>query len=272
MTTKCPLSYILLFYFVIFSITITRAQCPPGFISTSMNSDTVVSGFGTDSYTFSFPQFNPVMGTLLEVRIETFVTLNFSFYAENGNPGPVIRNMRVIRSDDFSSPVLGVQSPVVNNAPNYNSGVFPMAATDGIYHSGPDFHDLPVTSVLNGYARTTAVSDISSFSGTGTVSFDYNSSTFNSLTNGSSSNIEMGNTTDDIIRFRLAYVFCSPVVLPSTIRNFTIRKISDEKALLSWLVSTDLPGKKYSIERSFDGMNFYCCRRDILQFVGERKL
>jgi len=233
-----------------------QGQCLPGFVSTTVTHETTVAGFGTDFYTFDFPQFNPALGTLSEVSLQTSITLNFGFYFENRNIFAITRNMRVTRMDDFSSPALGAQSPIVNIPPTYNSGNKNLSASDGIPNSGPDYYEMPVTSILNNYTQTTAVTDIAPFMGTGNVSFDYNSSTFNVITNGSTSNIATSNSTDDIITFRVIYTYCAPMIVPSTVKNLTLQKQSNDKLRLSWLIPNDAHGKEYIIEKSTDGTNF----------------
>jgi len=233
-----------------------QGQCLPGFISTSVTHEITVAGFGTDFYNLDFPQFNPALGTLSGVSLQTSITLNFGFYFENRNIFAINRNMRVTRMDDFSSPALGAQSPIVNNPPIYNSGIKNLAANDGVPNSGPDYYEMPVTAILNNYTQTTNVTDIAPFMGTGNVSFEYNSSTFNVITNGSTSNIATSNSTDDIITFRVIYTYCAPIIVPSTVKNFTLQKQSTDKLRLSWLIPNDTHGKEYVVEKSKDGTNF----------------
>jgi hypothetical protein len=233
-----------------------QGQCLPGFVSTTVTHEITVAGFGTDFYTFDFPQFNPALGTLSDVSLQTSITLNFGFYFENRNIFAISRNMRVTRMDDFSSAALGAQSPIINNPPIYNSGIKNLGPNDAVANSGPDYYEMPVTAILNNYTQTTTVADIAPFMGTGNVSFDYNSSTFNVITNGSTSNIATSNATDDIITFRVTYTYCAPMIVPSTVKNFTLQKQSDERLRLSWLIPNDAHGKEYIVEKSNDGTNF----------------
>jgi len=247
---------ILLIFFSNSFIVKLQGQCLPGFEPTTLSHEITVTGFGNDFYNFDFPQFNPIIGTLTAVSIQTSVTLNFGFYFENLNITAINRNMRVTRSDDFSSTALGTQSPIVNTPPTYNSGIKSLAANNGVPNSGPDYYQMPVTSILNNYTQTTTVADISSFMGTGNVSFDYNSSTSNAITNGSSSNISTSNSTEDIITFRVIYTYCAPVIVPSTVKNFTVQKLSADNLKLSWFIPNDIYGKEYIVEKSSDGKNF----------------
>ena len=91
----------------------SQAQCDATSIST-LSYDTVVNALGNSNYSFTFPQFDPTLGTLTEVKINTKVTLVYNFRLENGELNPVSNyRVKVFRDDEISSNAL--MSPLINS-------------------------------------------------------------------------------------------------------------------------------------------------------------
>ena len=80
------------------------AQCSNGLMN-SISYDTLVTGSGNDTYNFTVPKFSPAVGTLVAVRINAIVSVNYGFLLKNVEH--VNRNftVEVERYDYFESAV-----------------------------------------------------------------------------------------------------------------------------------------------------------------------
>src|SRR5689334_4512132 len=115
--------------------TTAAAQCANPM--TTISYDTVVTGSGNDSYVFSFPKFDPTLGTLISVNVINKVTLKYSFQLENKESFTINNyKVRVVREDDISSDALQVPIEFTHQQ---TYGPYILGGNDGITGSGPDF-------------------------------------------------------------------------------------------------------------------------------------
>src|SRR5687767_8432957 len=132
-TSRCLLIGILLSVVPGASI---KAQCSGAITPTLITYDSTVVGVGRAPYLFTFPKFNPALGTLTSVRIQSVVSIQYNFTLENLDYAPKTLRHRFFRYDDITSPSASFSHSGEFESPNYSFSMVP--AHDGIVGSGPD--------------------------------------------------------------------------------------------------------------------------------------
>lgn len=228
------------------------SQCAAGESSQSVSYDTTFQGGGNDLYSFSFPQFDPTLGTLIRVSIETAVTVKYNYQLENTDANPILYRVRVNRTDDINcsallAPLGKTQVKTLNN--------HLLQPYDGINGIGYDYVAVGPVYAFNRAPINYDVTDqVAGFLGIGNVDFDY-SSTTDSYPSGSSHYLYSTSATDSI-SFKLTYYYCTVSFLPADIRNFSASRQSTGAVLLSWYTPNDVVGELYEVQKSGDGKNF----------------
>jgi len=227
------------------------AQCT-SFTTKSVLYDTAVSGTGNDNYSFTSPQFDPSLGTLISVVIKTNVSIGYSFQAENTSNSSRSVNIGVGRYDYLSSAALSNSNFAGSVDKTY--GPYSLAASDGSMGSGADYIANGPFSFLNHAVviNDSITSSTANFLGTGTVQFDYFPSTYSTIPQ----NLTYNFSATDTIQFSVTYYYCNTSILPTGIINFSAAKENDKEIKLSWTTENELPGRNYEIEESKDGINF----------------
>ncbi|MET0298924.1 MAG: T9SS type A sorting domain-containing protein [Flavitalea sp.] len=228
-----------------------KAQCAPGTGQSSITYDTTVVGVGRAPYHFVFPRFDPSVGTLVAVRLQSVATITYQFTLENLEYTPKNVRHRLTRFDELSGATLS--SGVYNEYTTPWFGYYPVAANDNNPFAGPDaVHVGPVnirnndTMINNTYYNTAA------YMGTGTVSFDYTTDAENTLSGGT---LYDGSITD-VLRFNITYVYCSANVLASGTIDLTAQNAGPMSALLRWNSKNESRASAYEVMMSADGTNF----------------
>jgi hypothetical protein len=236
----------------------SQAQCDASHTST-ISYDTMVNALGNSFYSFTFPQFNPTLGTLLDVKINTKVTLVYSFRLENGEVNPVNNyRVKVFRDDEISSSAL--MAPLVNSYQR-QYGPFVLAGTDGIPNAGSDFTQQGPLYVLNQNDINYTLSNTADFFGTGAVTFDYITSTY-SAAQGSINNSFDG-SAQDAVKFNITYTYCPQIILAADITSFKANKVNDAVIDIKWITQNEKNNRKYELQKSTDGKTF----RGVAQFA-----
>lgn len=218
----------------------------------TINYDTTLLGTGNGYAAISFPKFDATLGTLMEIRLEAEVTLKYSFQLENRENIPISNyRVRVTREDEVSGPAL------IN--PIYNSqvrtyGSYSLAAWDGIAGSGTDYTARGPLYVMNHAVVSQTVYNTADYLGTGTVDFDYNSTTYSSVLG--SVNYTFNATAQDTIIFRLRYTYCPTWFLKADVTSFTAIKNKFNGVDLNWTTENEEKDRLYEIQKSFDGKTF----------------
>lgn len=229
-----------------FSIVHSYGQCPDDVTPQYISFDTTVTGGGNDFHEFTFRKFDPSLGTLVAVSLETFVTLQYSFQLENNNYMGSGHTVRVSRTDEIIFP--GGQEEKLNKK---NFGPYALSGSDGVTGSGPDyFSSGPMYAFERLYNVYNFNSNLASFLGNDTVVINYNTDSHaNSVGNINSS---LTGNAQDTIAFKVTYTYCQTTFLAAEISNLTISRLSSGYLQLKWFVPNDLAGNKYEIEKSTD--------------------
>lgn len=253
MKTRARLVLVILSLFVIVPY-LGNAQC--GTIHTLSYDSTVIGTGGSDTpYELSFPAFNSSLGTLLDVKIVSILTIVFQYDIENNGPAKT-NKLKINRDDEITSSAL---SDVV-----YHSYSIPkppttinhsLGANDGVTGSGPDFLSVaPYALVNHDTVINQSADNPANFLGSGDVSFNYSSSTALILSPLGGANISNTAATDQI-KFVLQYIYCDNIMLAPNITSFSASP-KDGFIDLRWLTANELPGQTYQVQKSNDGTHF----------------
>lgn len=228
-----------------------QAQCDASNINT-LSYDTTVNALGNSNYSFTFPQFDPTLGTLTEVKINTKVTLVYNFSLENGELNPVTNyRVKVFRDDEISSNAL--MSPLTNSFQK-QYGYYSLAGSDGIPDSGPDFTQQGPLYVMNQKDINYTLSNTADFFGSGTVTFDYTTSTYSAAQGSINNNLE--GSAQDAVKFNITYTYCPQIILAADITSFKTYKVNDAVIDIKWITQNEKNNRKYELQKSTDGKTF----------------
>ena len=223
--------------------------------------DTAVNGTGNASYIFSFPKFNPTLGTLTQVDLNSKVTLIYSFQLENDD-NITINNYRskISRDDEVSSAAL--QTPLTNSYQK-TYGNYSLSQTDGIPYSGTDYTAQGPFYVMNQNSTTNTVFNTADFMGTGQVDFDFNTATYSTVLG--NTKYSYHGTAQDAVNFKITYTFCPSLVLASDITNFTVNKVNNGVIDINWITQNEKPNRNYELQKSTDGQSY----RSVAEFAAK---
>jgi hypothetical protein len=240
-------------------IQLSYAQCSGGAPAGQTAFDTTITvGTGIVSTQVKFPKFDPATGMVTCVRlcvtirgiIDTVALENFSNAAQTGS-------YTYNRKDTIRGP--GIPTFLTSAPTNLSFGPFPLAPTNGVFGSGPDFYsngpDTVLTKVLCVNISDSAT--IAQFYGVNdSVTYDYSidADAIGIVTGGSSLAFVLSSA---LVNFHFEYCTCPPIVLPLNIRQFSVTKLSADKAELKWSGFDDpYVNYHYEAEVSRDGYNF----------------
>lgn len=205
-----------------------------------------------DSTVYNFRQFDPTLGTLVCVGLEAWVTGIVRMRLENDEIYPINYTIKYTRSDKVSGTGLG--TPLQNNLTK-NYGPYPLAESDYIYFSGPDYKAIgPDTVLFNKLISTTISSNVTPFLGAGVVTYSYRVSGSTVVTG--SSNYIFSINSIDRLRFRLTYSYCPNNLLAAGIKDFAATKKGSQAVVLGWTTQEEESTNNYEIESSKDGRVF----------------
>jgi type IX secretion system substrate protein len=225
------------------------AQCSSSLKTVTYNY--FMNGTGNDSWSFSFPQFNPSLGTLVAVDLKSVVSVNFNFIVQNNGLDPDNYNVTVGRIDNISFDVSG--TPVSSSYASYF----------GPYTIGPDEDTVGAGTVelplyfplLRSYVINDSITDaVAGFLGTNPVTFNYKPFTYAAVTLGS--NFFLNSSASDTMYFSMTYYYCDAGLLPESITDFTAAKENSISIKLLWQTVNEETGKTYEIQKSADENSF----------------
>jgi len=248
-TPLTKLHIILLCFFIATNSLQLNAQCATGLQNTSYN--VVLNGTGNNSWGFSFPQFDPSVGTLVAVDIKSVVSVNMNFRLTNIGPSQDSYIVLAGRNDNITLSTLA--SPL-SNAFSQDYGPYDLQAGQDTVGAGTILSP-QLFSLMNNYQINDSVtSAVADFLGTGFVSFTYSPYTYASVISGSNYNIN--ETVSDTMNITLTYYYCTSNILPSDITKFSVTKESGAFAKIDWQTENETMGRTYEIEESSDGKDF----------------
>jgi len=224
-----------------------QCTCTDGSIPDSISYHQYFDSIVSTNTTISFPQFNPLVGTLMCFKLSDTVTTIVDYNLQNNQPINETYGFTTSRLSEFDGPN-GFDQTVSSNNKHY--GPYALTAKDSIGDSvniGPD------TTFLNKYDQSYG-SPGSGYYGTGTVAFNYlNTSTF-AITTGSTNAIFtlMGFTR---LNVALTYYWCPSSVLATQLLSFAATP-QNKSVWISWRVDNPAATDSYQLEMSADGSTF----------------
>ena len=228
-----------------------KAQCVTGTTINMITYDSVVVGVGNAPYLFRVPKFDPALGTLTEVRIQSVVSLSYEFELENRDAAGRSIKHSLLRYDDIYSEAL--IDPISRPAHMFEFGPFRLSAADNVVGAGPDYVKRgPVAVWTNDTLVNETVSNTADFMGTGDVEFEYYTSAGASFTGTPSYN----GAITDVIKFNVSYVYCTTMFLNSNHINLNASAAGATSALLRWNTTNESQAKSYEVMVSEDGIHF----------------
>ncbi len=243
--------FYMLFTFITLLIFLQRgvAQCTcadgstPDSISYSQYFDSII----TTNTTITFPQFDPAIGILTCFRLGDTVTTVVSYNLENDLATTEDYNFETFRRSQFTGPG-GFLSFVTSTPKDWGPYTLnPFGSPGDNVDIGPD-------TTFNNTVFSQYGSSNPAFYGTGTVSFNYlTTSTFTILTGSDNAIFKLRAYTR--LNVTLVYYWCPSIVLETHLTNFTT-SVQDNNVIAQWKVNDPRPMDKYEIEMSTDGKEF----------------
>ena len=220
------------------------AQCGPGMSAHTVKYDTTVYGGGTASYSFSLPQFNIPLGVLLSADVKTNINLQLNFTVQNQTASGQTFTASTARADNITSPALDPSSISAFNPMNSQSYLL---SAHQFKSGGPIYRAFTAHDSV-------AASDprLVNFMGTGTVDFDYESSSTQSFKAG----IDFLPIVKDTVRFSITYLYCLTSLLSQDLLFFNATAQGKGEVLLNWRQMNIDKDRIYNLQVSTDGRNF----------------
>ena len=221
------------------------SQCAGGAAISTITYDTLTIGNGSNSSTFSFPKFDPALGTLMSADLKSVVGVAYNYTLENQGLVNRTYKIKIQRTDDISSTAL---DPFTVSALNQTPYVItPVLAPSQKFNSGPKY--------LN-YTVANSVSDgrVVNFMGVGNVDFDYEGGTSASVIGIAPFGLNFVSVTDTI-HFSITYRYCPASVLSANLLFFTATPQTG-KVLLNWRQMNPEANRQYDVQVSIDGRNY----------------
>ncbi|HTE26488.1 choice-of-anchor E domain-containing protein [Flavitalea sp.] len=248
---KTSRSLLVCIFICIVPVAIIKAQCTGPITSTVITYDTSVVGVGKAPYIFTFPKFDATLGTLTSVRVQSVVSIQYSFTLENLDYSPRTLRHRFYRYDDITSPAVSFSHSSEYESPNYSFSMVP--GFDDVRGSGPDVVVAgPLTVISADTLVNRTLFNTAAFMGPGNIAFNYATDGDVNLTSATG---YFGSTTD-IIKFNISYVYCSALILTSSTINLNVEKSGALSAMVKWTNSNESQAASYEVMVSSDGKNF----------------
>jgi hypothetical protein len=221
------------------------SQCPGGTSVQTIRYDSLVVGNGNGIYNFTFPKFNPALGTLVKVDILDTVRTRYSYSLYHPTVTGFFRT-RLIRTDEITGSAINPPGSVFTTDmdPPYN--LFVPANTTVL--RGP---------VAFNYNRGYTVNDgrLANFMGAGTVTLGLEN-TSSITVQGPIGYILNFLSNVDSIKFSIVYTYCQPIVLPAKLEQFEARRKTPALVICNFTPQETTRGSKYTLESSIDGSKF----------------
>jgi hypothetical protein len=246
-------------FILIFCSHFTYAQCPGGQPGGLTAYDTTIAfGSGIVTTQVKFPKFDPQTGMVTCVRlcvtikgiIDTVALENYTNAAQTGS-------YTYTRKDTITGP--GIPTNLTSSA-NLSFGPFPLAATNGVFGSGPDFYSNGSDTVLTqllcvNINDSTTIAQFYGVNDSVTYIYNIDADAIGVVTGGSSLAFVLSSA---LVNFHFEYCTCPPIVLAQNISQFTVTKLTADKAELKWAGGFDDLSSDYHYEAqmSRDGHNY----------------
>ncbi|MFI5188152.1 MAG: choice-of-anchor E domain-containing protein [Chitinophagales bacterium] len=234
-------------------------QCPNGQPAGATAFDTTIDfGAGIVNTQVKFPKFDPSTGMVTCVKLcVTIKGIIDTVALENLSSSGQTASYSYSRRDTITGP--GIPTYLTSGTNNLSFGPFALAATDGVFGSGPDFFsvgpDTVLTKVLCANINDSAT--IAQFYGVNdSVTYNYaiDANAIGVVSGGSYFSFVLSSA---LVNFHFSYCTCPSSTLPLDVHQFTVNKAATNKAQLSWNGFDDLEKDyHYEIQLSHNGNNF----------------
>jgi hypothetical protein len=241
---------LLLVFFFLHSSTVLKAQCSDS-TALYISYDTTVIGSSNDQYLFTFPKFDPSVGTLIKVELNSVVTLKFAFNLEN-KENTTITNYRafLFRTQEISSASL--MTPLINTK-NFSYGKYTLGAADGNNGAGPDYLAVGPVKPMDHYIFNDEVFNTADFMGSDSVVLDY-ASNATAYATGSLNNV-FTSIAQDTVQFTLRYKYCPAANLANEFTQVLAYR-KDDQTYVKWSVENETADRNYLVQRSNSNKGF----------------
>jgi len=248
-----------LILFLIFTYHLSCAQCSGGSPGGQTAYDTTIAfGSGIVATEVKFPKFDPTTGMVTCVRLcVTIKGIIDTVALENFTNAPQTGSYTYTRKDTIRGP--GIPTFLTSAPTNLSFGPFPLSATNGVFGSGPDFYsngpDTVLTKVLcSNISDSATIAQFYGVNDSVTYNYSIDADAIGIVTGGSSLAFVLSSA---LVNFHFEYCTCPPIALPLNIHQFSVTKLTADKAELKW-TGFDDPYVDYYYEAqvSRDGHNF----------------
>jgi Secretion system C-terminal sorting domain len=226
-----------------------QCTCSDGSTPDSITYSQYIDSITTTNSTITFPQFDPAVGQLTCLNLGDTVTTIVNYNLENDLDTATSYMFETYRRSQFTGPN-GFFSSVISSPKDYGPyllGPYDTSGTGDQVDVGPD--TVFYNNVHNQYTAS-----VSGFLGTGTVSFNYlTTSTFTILTGSDNAIIKLRAYTR--LNVDLTYYWCPYTALGTDFTSFTLTQ-SGANILARWEIANYQSSQIYSLEVSQDGKNF----------------
>lgn len=202
----------------------------------------------SSSIDFSFPRFDPALGTLTCVALEDTMSIESTLGIRNTDTVPRNYRFRLTITNEVSGPGINVGDL---QEITYGPDLLDAYGNPGDSISyGPD-------TLFNQVSHQTFTSNTGPFLGaSGTVDFNYSiGGGVTSLAGGLNYNASVKTSTWG--SFRLTYYWCENTVLAKGIQDFEVSPLGSGDILITWSVPDEIKSRSYEIEVSVDGRQFF---------------
>ena len=233
-----------------------QCLCAGGIAATPLTYLQPVPPTQSSNTIFSFPKFDPAVGTLSCIRFEDTINVLVTTVAKNTDTtdGHDYKFLTTISADikgPRNSGIFNWNATHADSSTNYGplyleKDSTPRLAGDSIA-IGPD-------SLIKHVTGSSTPPDIAPFLGTGLVNFNMVLSGGSLATSGGT-NYTAGIRSNSWGSFRLTYYYCPNALLASGLQNFSAYKNNNNIAL-KWDAQNAADINQYNIEYSVDGITF----------------
>ena len=231
---------------LLLSLPSSAQTCADGNNARTLTYDSMTIGNGNGSRSIVFPKFDPSLGILTAVKLNTDVSMEYSYSLKNLTPSTKTYKVRILRTDDVSNDEM---LPGSINVTTQDNAVTATLAAGAVINVGPrNMHYTTGYSITDGR--------LVGFMGAGTLAFDYQLGTSALVIGGLPWQL---NFTDlqDTTHFSITYYYCTDQLLPiDRIMGFTATN-NGAMVYLQWKAPNQAEGTDYRLEYSPDGIHFY---------------
>jgi hypothetical protein len=214
-------------------------------VSSSTYATLITTSTGYGNFRLSFPQWRPDSGTLVSVKVQALVSLQYGFTLSNADVVPSIYTLRVGREDKISSPSMATYDHILDQY----VGDYPLDPGQSV--SRPPF------SFLDKYSNTDSITAATvPFIGFDSVHFVYSPVTWTNLRADNNSSYNYRATAQDTVHFSITYLHCSQVTLATSLTRFSAVLEDPVSVRLSWTIQNEQPGRRYLVQQGRDGLHF----------------